>query len=473
MAYVGNQPVPQATQTRDRFVATSGQTSFATSGYTPNFVDVYLDGVKLDTSEFTATNGSDVVLASGATTGQILEVIAVQAFNSSEKLPDQTGNNGKYLSTDGSALSWEEVTDPTPAAVSDQANTSTGFFALPKGTTAERPASPSDGYVRFNTDEGYIEEYRQSNWQPLSNIFSATGGSVTTYTSGGQDYKVHTFTSTGTFTVESGTATADVLVVAGGGGAGSCPASNSNGGGGGGAGGFLFFKNVSLNAGSYSCTVGAGGAASSGAHLAAASGANSQFGSFTAAVGGGGVFAGSSGADGKSGGSGGAAANNVGTGGSGTSGQGNRGGDANAGGASPNYGNPGGGGAKEAGGGWLDGTSRQATTTKGGDGGDGYTEGDSVPNANGGGNVTFPAAFQNGSTNSSYAGGGGGQTYDGGTLGQGGIGGGGNGSSNGNNAQSGTANTGGGGGSAGGAPSVTSGSGGAGGSGIIIIRYAI
>ena len=78
--YIGTQPVPQATQTRDSFTATSGQTSFATGGYTPNFLDVYLNGVKLASADYTATNGSDVVLASGASTGDILEVVAFSTF---------------------------------------------------------------------------------------------------------------------------------------------------------------------------------------------------------------------------------------------------------------------------------------------------------------------------------------------------------------------------------------------------------
>ena len=78
--YIGTQPVPQATQTRDSFTATSGQTSFATGGYTPNFLDVYLNGVKLAAADYTATNGSDVVLASGASTGDILEVVAFTTF---------------------------------------------------------------------------------------------------------------------------------------------------------------------------------------------------------------------------------------------------------------------------------------------------------------------------------------------------------------------------------------------------------
>ena len=79
--YIGTQPVPQATQTRDVFTATSGQTSFATSGYTPNFLDVWLNGVKLiNGDDFTATNGSDVVLTSGAAAGDTVEVLAFSTF---------------------------------------------------------------------------------------------------------------------------------------------------------------------------------------------------------------------------------------------------------------------------------------------------------------------------------------------------------------------------------------------------------
>ena len=79
--YIGTQPVPQATQTRDVFTATSGQTTFATSGYTPNFLDVWLNGVKLvNGDDFTATNGSDIVLTSGATAGDTVEVLAFSTF---------------------------------------------------------------------------------------------------------------------------------------------------------------------------------------------------------------------------------------------------------------------------------------------------------------------------------------------------------------------------------------------------------
>ena len=45
---------------------TVGQTSFAIpGGYTAGAIEVLLDGIELDSSDFTATNGTDVVLASG------------------------------------------------------------------------------------------------------------------------------------------------------------------------------------------------------------------------------------------------------------------------------------------------------------------------------------------------------------------------------------------------------------------------
>tara|TARA_Y100000385_G_scaffold224248_1_gene234449 strand:- start:955 stop:1419 length:465 start_codon:yes stop_codon:yes gene_type:complete len=80
--YIGPAPVPQATQTRQTFTATSGQTSFATAGYTAGFVDVYMNGVRLvDGTDFTATNGSDVVLTTGAATGDIIDVLMFTAVD--------------------------------------------------------------------------------------------------------------------------------------------------------------------------------------------------------------------------------------------------------------------------------------------------------------------------------------------------------------------------------------------------------
>ena len=81
MAYIGNQPVPQATQNRDSYTATASQTTFAVSGgYSIGFIDVFMNGVKLASADFTASDGNTVVLASGAAAGDLIDIIAYDTF---------------------------------------------------------------------------------------------------------------------------------------------------------------------------------------------------------------------------------------------------------------------------------------------------------------------------------------------------------------------------------------------------------
>jgi len=89
--YIGNVPVPEATQTRDNFTATASQTTFTTSGYTPGFLDVYLNGIHLDPSDYTASNGTDVVLASGASSGDVVSVVAWSTFEAAITQAGATG----------------------------------------------------------------------------------------------------------------------------------------------------------------------------------------------------------------------------------------------------------------------------------------------------------------------------------------------------------------------------------------------
>jgi hypothetical protein len=83
-----------------------------------------------------------------------------------EILPDQSSANGQVLtSTSGTAgFAALDATD-----FSSQNNTNTGFFSLPKGTTAQRPGSSNPGYLRYNTDHfgGARPEYYAVNNQYL------------------------------------------------------------------------------------------------------------------------------------------------------------------------------------------------------------------------------------------------------------------------------------------------------------------
>jgi len=100
--YIGNIPVPQGTQTRQNFTATASQTSFPTIGYTAGFIDVYLNGVKLISgTDFTASNGSDVVLTSAASASDVLDVVIFDTFNtSSGTFSDTTLKNNVTLKND-------------------------------------------------------------------------------------------------------------------------------------------------------------------------------------------------------------------------------------------------------------------------------------------------------------------------------------------------------------------------------------
>ena len=69
------------TSQRQTYTATAGQTSFSIT-YEVGFVDVYLNGVKqLAGTDFTATNGSTVVFASGLAAGDIVDMVAYGSFS--------------------------------------------------------------------------------------------------------------------------------------------------------------------------------------------------------------------------------------------------------------------------------------------------------------------------------------------------------------------------------------------------------
>ena len=161
----------------------------------------------------------------------------------------------------------------------------------------------------------------------------ATGGTISDV--GG--YRIHTFTSSGTFTVES-PGTVEVLVVGGGGGGGSQTAAQTAGGGG--AGELFTTTSVNVVPSSMTVTVGAGGGGSvASPFVIASNGGDSVFGAFRAKGGGFGgssnsgvVGEGGSGGGGGRYGSGGASSKTIGLGNAGGSSNGAIGGFASGGG---------------------------------------------------------------------------------------------------------------------------------------------
>jgi hypothetical protein len=112
----------------ESFTAIANQTVFTTTNtLTAGYYDVYLNGVRLNTSSYSVVDNS-ITLADGATAGDIVDVIILGNLSVATTLPSQTGNGGKYLTTDGTNVSWATVTAGGTGTV-------TSVAALTIGTT--------------------------------------------------------------------------------------------------------------------------------------------------------------------------------------------------------------------------------------------------------------------------------------------------------------------------------------------------
>lgn len=123
--------------------------------------------------------------------------------------------------------------------------------------------------------------------QSSPNNIVAEGGTI----SYSGSYVIHTFTSSGEFKIHQGNPTVELLVVAGGGGGGGTVFNYPSRGGGGGAGGLFYTSSYNINKGTYSITIGAGGAKAVKPvpqyYATSSNGGNSSFGTIVALGGGG------------------------------------------------------------------------------------------------------------------------------------------------------------------------------------------
>jgi len=156
MAYIGKSP---STGVRNRFIytATAGQTTFSgtddynrTLSYTDaEFTDVFLNGVKLDKSDYTATSGTSIVLDSGATVGDTLEVLGFDTFSVF------SGDFSQDVTIGGAATVSGDLTITDKIVHAGDTNTTIRFPAADTVTIetagSERMRVLSDGKVGIGT----------------------------------------------------------------------------------------------------------------------------------------------------------------------------------------------------------------------------------------------------------------------------------------------------------------------------------
>ncbi len=93
--YIGRAPGDSSViVARKVYEPTGVQTDFTfTAGYTPGYCDAYINGVKLiNSTDYTASDGSTVGLTSAAQSGDVVEIVAYKAFNLGMPISDVTGN---------------------------------------------------------------------------------------------------------------------------------------------------------------------------------------------------------------------------------------------------------------------------------------------------------------------------------------------------------------------------------------------
>ena len=145
-------------RTVTEFTATAGQTSFSPASYTAGYIDVYRNGVKLGAADFTATNGTTVVLASACTAGDLVrcEGFLITSFN--DAIPNTAGAVGDSLiaGVSASKVSGALTSGNMPAGFSDLRciATTTSSFTMTTLATYYKGTWNSelvDNYNEFDT----------------------------------------------------------------------------------------------------------------------------------------------------------------------------------------------------------------------------------------------------------------------------------------------------------------------------------
>ena len=153
MPYIGKAP-NQGVRTRFIYQATAGQTSFSGSDANSNtltysdgeYVDVYQNGILLKpATDYTSTTGTTVVLVTGASVNDVVEIVVYDAFsiaNSYTKSESDTrypflGNdsiirtNGQTISADITISSTTNALSAGPITVVSSATlTVNGFYTI-------------------------------------------------------------------------------------------------------------------------------------------------------------------------------------------------------------------------------------------------------------------------------------------------------------------------------------------------------
>jgi hypothetical protein len=127
---VGDNPAKSETS----FTATAGQTSFTLS-YKVGFVEVYLNGIRLSSSEYTATSGSSIVLTEAASEGDIIDVVEISTGEGPQGPAGPVDSTSVSIKTTGSTQHYPVFVTGTGSTSPYISTTSNHFGFVPESGT--------------------------------------------------------------------------------------------------------------------------------------------------------------------------------------------------------------------------------------------------------------------------------------------------------------------------------------------------
>jgi len=251
------------TSERQTYVATAGQTTFSVT-YDAGFVDVWLNGVKLLVgTDFTATSGTNIVLASGAAVNDIIDIIAFGTFvftnadhytktqadarfeplggggsgygdsSVDTHLNQSSATSGQYLKWNGSDYAWDTVAGGYANSDVDlhlnQASATSGQYLQWNGSDYAW-AAVAAGYTDSDVDAHLLtagvtldatnDRIGIGTSSPSEELHIATTGGATAGiqigTAGGtvdRDYKILVSSSAGSLFIQDATASVNRIAL--------------------------------------------------------------------------------------------------------------------------------------------------------------------------------------------------------------------------------------------------------------------
>ena len=155
------------------FTATASQTTFTTTGsYTVGFLEVYRNGARLGDADFTATNGTTVVLGTACNAGDIVTIVFFTLVSVANAMPQSGGTFTGNIAVPTGTL-YPLVSDTAKSATGTSVDF-TGIPATAKRITVMFSFVSTNGTSNLRLRIGPVGGVETSSYSGTSTAFAST-----------------------------------------------------------------------------------------------------------------------------------------------------------------------------------------------------------------------------------------------------------------------------------------------------------